>query len=424
MTVRVRVCLEPIEPLFLGDGRTYDPVRESRQFIAGSVWRGSVAKALLAPGGFWRATRADAVAELPDPLRNIFFGPAAARFGYLYPALVERPGEDWPYTFPLPLTARTCKARRGFRSQGNHGVVDVLVGRLHSKAPEGEVRLHTCLERDCGERLDRFRGMAWCLEPEDAQSYASVSLPRRSFVRVGLNRRTETAEEGILYTITAIAPQSAGNKVVFVGDLYLEERQFGYLKEQLAKHAPDDGSTYRLRVGSARARGFGLSRLHLHLAAEQSLSVAERVRKFQSLLVGEGVAGDELFFSLTLRSPALLLDELGQAPVSLDARVVGPYLGEELSCAEFLPQFSVLEWTELDGWNALWQLPKPLFRALAPGSVLVFKAPAEKEKRIVEGLTALERKGFGERLAEGCGEVVVCDPFHRIFAARNGSGGA
>lgn len=423
MSMRVRVCLEPIEPLFLGDGRTGDPVRESRQFVAGSVWRGSVARALLVPLGLWKRTHTDLGAELPGPLREIFLGPGAARFGYLYPALVEDPGADWPQTFPLPLTVRTCKAQPGFSSQGNHGAVDLLLPTLRSRVLGQEARAVGCPVVDCGERLDRFRGLAWRRNPEDKSSYAAARLPQRSFVRVGLNRRTETAEEGILYTITAVAPQSAGRKVVFVGDLILRQEQFDFLTEQLTKHAPDDGEGYRLRVGSARARGFGLARLRLKPAEEEAPSVAERLRKFQASLGAEGGTDGEIFFSLTLRSPALLLNELGQAPPSLENGVLSPYLGEHLSSAVFMPELSTFEWVELDGWNALWQLPKPLSRAVAPGSVLVFKAPADQKKRIEEGLIALERTGLGERLAEGWGEVMVCDPFHRIFDVRNGSGG-
>ncbi|GIV06137.1 MAG: hypothetical protein KatS3mg016_1712 [Fimbriimonadales bacterium] len=61
-----------------------------------------------------------------------------------------------------------------------------------------------------GERLERGRGY---LE-HTAHGWQKAKLPKKTtYVRVGLNRQTEAAEEGVLYAIEAIdlAPQSNQN---------------------------------------------------------------------------------------------------------------------------------------------------------------------------------------------------------------------
>lgn len=64
-----------------------------------------------------------------------------------------------------------------------------------------------------------------------------------------------------------------------------------------------------------------------------------------------------------------------------------------------------------------WGLPKPVVTAVAPGSVLVYRAPAQEKEAVLAFLQEVEERGLGERTAEGWGEAVACDPLRVRFDA-------
>jgi CRISPR-associated protein Csx10 len=62
------------------------------------------------------------------------------------------------------------------------------------------------------------------------------------------------------------------------------------------------------------------------------------------------------------------------------------------------------------GWNVAWGLPKDVDVVVPMGSVFVFWT--QHPERWDEALLDVERWGVGERIAEGFGQVQVCDAFH------------
>src|SRR5262249_11824259 len=163
----------------------------------------------------------------PDPdFAEVFLGEQPARFGYLYPTggfSADAAGAD---AFPFPLTARTCKVGKGFQGKG-HGIFDLLLPRLRAAAQtpaaaEAAAPTPVSCPR-CRERLEPVRGTA-ARADNAADGYLNVQLSKRPFVRVGLNRRTETAEEQILYVIEALIPDGR-NPLTFIGSCFLSEAQ-------------------------------------------------------------------------------------------------------------------------------------------------------------------------------------------------------
>jgi hypothetical protein len=77
--------------------------------------------------------------------------------------------------------------------------------------------------------------------------------------------------------------------------------------------------------------------------------------------------------------------------------------------------------TDIAGWNAAAQMPKPEVRAIAPGSAFLFcrggiANPEQEYARLAEALSAAEQEGVGERVEEGFGEIAFCLPFHSELA--------
>jgi CRISPR-associated protein Csx10 len=414
---RFKIVVEAQEPVLLGDSLALGNVQSSRPFVAGSVLRGVLAQAILSPLGLWQHSgRPLSQDPLPGGFAQVFLGDLPARFGFLYPVRSRWEEAVRTEAFPLPLTAWTCKAREGFQSDDGHGVIDALLGGLYRVVGEERPRVKLCPE--CEERLERFRGYAVRFTGNGAHTKAQVAP--HTFVRVGLNRGTETAEEAILYTLEALVPGPGGKGQVsplsFVGYWTMSDDQWQALRALLAAHIPAKEGTYPLRIGTARARGMGAVNLHLPEAPGPRPAMEERLEAFQPRRPsGTLLDAMHLYFALTLRSPLLVRDATGRLTTRMGAETLKAYLDAIPQGLEPLPKASVVEQETWSGWSAAWGLPKPVTPAMAAGSVLAFRAPTRERDAVLAFLQEVEERGLGERLAEGWGEVVACDPFHVHF---------
>ena len=251
--MRCQVVLRVEGPLLVGSGPAAQMVQLGRDFVPGSAWRGALADAVLRHFGA-KAPGAAAAGRWPD--FEAAFGPGV-RFGFLYPV----PDRAWD-PFPLPLTARSCKAAPGFGpldddggSTGGHGLRDTLLPRLRRFAGVGGRGTWSCR---CGERLDRRRGLAArkYLPEADRFAYREVKVRRRLMVRVGLDRRTETAAEGVLYALDAAVPGPQGI-LWFTGGWWGDRDRLEALRGLLRAACPPADEGWALRLGTGRARGLG-----------------------------------------------------------------------------------------------------------------------------------------------------------------------
>lgn len=395
--------------------------------------------------------------DLPDPLRPawdaLFLGEDAPRFGFLYPLpsaeeeASQGLGDAWP--FPPPVTAHSCKYHPGYGTAdgraSEHGVVDVLLERIrecidHTKRPELK-----CPR--CSEQMQRFQNLSFMrrLAPEGAPyRFAETTVPARYLTRVAIDRRTSRASEHLLYTLQVLEP--AGYS--FGGELRASEEQVEALARQLAQipmaddPEGDEGPMalrVRLRIGSARARGLGEAWLTLRKSADVLGSVEERLDRFQprglpdgsrprGVAPGERLDPRHLYFSLTLRAPAIVRSRHGTPTMEVDGAVLAAYGLQVPRGLEWLQEASFVEPSVASGWSLAWSLPKPTGPALAAGSVLTYRVPAEEREAVVAFLKALESQGLGERVKEGFGEIIACFPFHvqldwGLHRAKAGEGG-
>jgi CRISPR-associated protein Csx10 len=279
---------------------------------------------------------------------------------------------------------------------------------------------------------------------EEAWSVREAKAEPRTFVRVGLNRWTETAEEGILYTLEALVPgpdesaqgeaksEESDPPLSFVGYWTMTDTQWKALQALLAGHVPyeDDASSpghpggnpsgngfYSLRIGTARARGMGEVALYLPPAPVLESELERRLDDFQPQdSKGNLLDPDRLYFALTLRSPLLMYDARGRPCMTITPETLADYAAIPAGL-EPLERATYLEQELWSGWSPAWGLPKPVTPVLAPGSVLAFRAPVTTKTDVLAFMKSAEEEGLGEHRAEGWGEVAPCDPLHVQFDA-------
>ncbi len=416
---QLNILLEARGPLLLGTGLAVGNVQESRPYVAGSAWRGALARTVLQARGQLKHSGLSVTDHAPSPdFATVFLGEQAARFGFLYPVR-SAPA----VSLPLPLTVRTCKQKPGFAPDG-HGMYDGLLNRLREAALRGKpysLGGETCPK--CKGRLERRRGFM-SRTANGAATYGEARPDRRAFVRVGLNRYTETAQEQILYLLEALTPtiedKDAEPVLTFAGVWRGSEEQEQILRAWLDEYLLQEDGLYRLEVGTARARGMGHAILRLPPAEDGTPSLvaedlAVRLERFQPMADGRPADPAHLYAALTLRSPLTILDARGLPAERITSDLLRVYHRNVPPSLEVLTDYSVLERETWTGWSAAWGLPKPVKTVISAGSVIALRAPASERTQLLDYLAALTTEGLGEHRAEGFGEVLVCDPFHVVF---------
>ena len=152
---RYQVIMTAQAPLCFNERRPAEQFRASTGYVPGTVLRGAVASRMVEDG------QADTAA-----FQRLFVHehPAIFSNGYVAPSV-------------LPATAMSCKAEKGFRRDGKHGVRDTLVERLCVEAfmLAGLLYMPSCSQArgsqdECRSRLERYEGFY-------PVSYTHLTLP-------------------------------------------------------------------------------------------------------------------------------------------------------------------------------------------------------------------------------------------------------
>lgn len=403
---RVRVTVEAKEPLILGDGMVSNQnVRNTLDHIPGGMMRGAIAQAILEQLG----THQTSGRSLGNPSSNLdsLFGQCfpksgGPRFGFLYPGDGE--------VIPGPVSALRC------RQDGSH-VFDRLFSLLRGERVDLQ-----CPK--CEGRLERARGYFTL----DGQGWKPVKDPsRRSYVRVGLNRLTETAEDSFLFVLESLEPvvrdikmESDQNEtsyapLTFSGDWWFEtEEQWHDFEKLLQEVLGAQNNSCELRIGSARARGFGKVVLNWKVAQEPVLS--DCVDTFS-----HAVGKNRIYFTFMVLTPLLVLEPNGQVGRILTPELLRYYVPGLPNSVASVGSGTLIERESMSGWSQMWGLPKPLYQAIARGSVFTYEADRTEQGAVVEWLQQAVQQGIGERVQEGYGQVEVCSTFHVENALRSNS---
>ena len=380
---QVVVKLTAQSPIAVGEWMTSrSNVRESLGYIPGGVLRGALAQAVCEHLGGHASSRR-ALGNDDPALKQAFdacFGKDGARFGFLMPFGTL----EW---IPAPATAL-------FNKQRDEYLYDTLFALLR-----GEDYPMEC--PNTGDRLERGRG--WLEHKGDQWRKAKMPQPR-AFVRVGLNRKLEAAEEGILYTLEAIDPTDAdGNPVEFRGVVSFpdaaSESAFRTILDALRWR---DGRV-QVRIGSARTRGFGAVALETVDAPAPAPQV--------DLEAFAQRAGKPIF-TLLARTPVLVHEPCGAPAQSLTPDLLREYLPDLPDSVQLLPEATRVERMLVSGWSGAWGMPKPVQQAFAPGSVFTYEYAPSDAAALQNWLQQLALHGVGERVAEGYGQFAVCSRYH------------
>ena len=385
---------------------------ESVRSVAGTLVRGALASIYLQQRG-----------QTDDEFHHLFLDEAACRFGPLDPG----PGV-------FPLTAASCK-REGLR----HALADQLWLRVvqHHMAglvsEDADAAWHRC--EQCAADLKAHEGF-W---RGDYTRLCEVKSDRHHVAaHVGIDRRTGTAAESILYTLEALAP--SGNEADLHGWIKADDHALEVLVRLLQEE------DFRISIGHARTRGYGDIRLWLGdpIPPEDLPSAVNRWNRWSRDLIDflgsppfcvPDLASDDFYFAVSFPNGAVIVDRFLR--YTLDPADMIGWLPPMPAVADAFPMQGrpirqlesggALRWVaavtrheRLRGWNAAHGLPRQDEWAIARGAAYVYRfegAPSERDA-LNERLATLYEDGVGLRRNEGFGAVAVCDEFHRRFHAQ------
>ncbi len=418
--IRLEVEITPRSPLLIGSDRTYGFYNETRRYLPGSALRGTLAGLLLE--GCTRPEYLEDHEQCPDKdnchFYTIFCRQPSPLFENCYPTRTDGP------TYPLPLTARTCKYYDGFPPHGvagswrkRHGVYDILVRQfVFERALDAGVALPFLYEPrcpECGQGVKPRAGFYG--RDEDRYYQVEVSLGRTS--RTAINRGRAVAQDRMLYTLEVIQPPwpAADTRcdpdplpyTALRGSVLIDEGRKELLKQVLPLVR---------RLGSGRSRGLGQVSVAVGKNETSSLmSLQERLAALNDKINEEWAFYRKLnpdfppaegwFFTVDLLAPAFLTSH-GLPTTTLEADELG--LAEE--GIELVRAFARHE--AIGGWLMGAGLPRSTELSTAMGSVFLYRVRGLGQDELQDALTRLERRGVGRERERGFGQVQVCSPFH------------
>ncbi len=342
---------------------------DTLRYIPGGTIRGALAMSFLEGPGH----------KAEDPcFQAVFNGPNAVRFGDLRVSHAQ----------PWPLSARICA-----RFPDEHRAVD----RLLLLAQRGEA-VREC--RACDSKMITAEGyVRWVRNAKGATHYSTMPVATRRTAHVQIDPQLLRAKHGQFFSSNAMEPGQA-----LKGWISANGEAAEHFKTLV-------GGERELYLGRGRSRGQGRTRLQVDEIGPPDMNTAQaRIEQFNRearRLYPE--FQNQLLFSCTLRSHAILFDEWLLSRSWLEATDLG------------LKEFQLLSWFSSEagvtGWHAAENLPRAEMHAMASGSCFLFGREAtgnlEQDCRMLAKIAVeLETNGIGERRAEGFGEVRCCDEFH------------
>ncbi len=381
-----KITAELLSPLMVQKNRQSSSP-QTLQYLPGSTLRGAVAGQYLRTGGN---------AEDED-FKTLFLRDAPA-----FPDLLPADDPD-AMPRPLPMTAQSCKIDDGFKSEGAHGVMDMLAASCAIKRqPENQKEIFKC--RRCGQKMEPFTGF-WNGDTGKPEKFKPVFTYQR---HTGIDRTTETVAQSIFYTTHTLADGKRNENGNFTqqymsGGTFLTDAQFSAL-EKIINHSS-------IFTGADRTRGLG----ELKVCAKEADPLSPTrfdlegwdrcFREKMSAMApeDESTCSDGLYFSVGLRSRAIFVDKFLRP--SFDLKL-------DIPDVEPIQDAVRKQHTTVKGWQSSWGLPKPEDKALETGSVFLFRYAGDDVSELSTCLEKIAARGVGLRTAEGLGQVTVCDPIH------------
>jgi CRISPR-associated protein Csx10 len=458
---QIDVKIEMAEPFLVGD-RKPATVTETLTYLPGSVLRGVVAEALLRD---WleESRRLPHPDRCPDRGKCAFcqlFYPhngSLPCFGNLYPTSGDA-------AYPFPTTARTCKHHPGFRRDDfdpdeRHGIFDTLIRQhVFEKALESRKPLPFIYLPECPRCRAKAEPVPSPFYSMLGDRYQATQIFRRRLSRTAISRRRGAAQEKQLFTLNVLSEQMDTD---FLDEDGVSIKEITTLRGRIwvsddNVEAMQSALQQVERIGAVRSRGMGrIARIEatpviavkdksaMALFLEQIVtgkfalperlqeqdstgeplcleSLAERVIAFnvrfqaeQSFYakLGAPISDDCWYFTVNLLSDTILTDD-GLPTLRLTPEMSG-LVGNGLPKVELERPFVGRAYRS--GWSGAHGLPRQMYLAVPMGGVYLYRvetAGQEETGRLLEKLEKLEQDGLGLDRERGCGQVMVCLPFH------------
>jgi CRISPR-associated protein Csx10 len=395
-------------PLALGQAKTGSSVSNVESYISGTVIRGAVAGIMLRQS---QTEERDFSQAAGSDFKTLFIDQQAI-FQNAYPALTEKL-ELHPDVRVVPATALSAKNASGFKPKGN-GVFDTLIDRFCAEA-YGMVYDPNCPID--GGRVDSFQGF-YSIENNRYYSHSSAT---RLLTRVGINRRRNTAEDQVLYSIQVLNEskryKQRSQEMVFASTIWVHEVLEKALRNYLTAQANN------IRLGGSVSRGLGKVRLKLPQRQPEQ-TITKRIEDFNQTLktrwqrwqIFQTQPRESIehrcFFTIGLQSEAILTENWLRTMV-ISVRILQEATGLTSGALKLHAAYS--SYGQRSGWNAAWGLPKDVELTTNSGSVFLFSIDETALDLWQPKLAELEIRGIGQATAEGFGQIRVCDEFHNIL---------
>lgn len=410
---KYRMIITPESPICIAQKRGTGNFIETFDYIPGSTIRGALAMLYITQygsfkDGLWRITDASRQSEFDS-----IFNCAETRFGNCYPGGAR----------VIPFTASSCKYHPGFYNPRgeSHGVLDTLIENArYESRPNYSIssKYDNCDygEKECLSVMDRFEGY-YHKEKNDCKF---IKAFKRLISHTAIMESTETAIPAYLYTMEVLNEKANNGEPQYFMGVFETCGEPDILLELL-------GQNNTIYIGTGKSRGLGKGKIRL-IKENETYTGLSLFQRFKILNERIDVPG-RFFFSVTLDSDAILLDEILNYKAKIDTWDLTETLEGITDCLkpndinifkEAISQFHHLRnWTStylLSGWNMAHRLPKEDGIAVSKGSVFLFStdnSPSENQKdNVIRMLTLIEQAGVGERRNEGFGRISICDEFH------------
>ncbi len=322
----------------------------------------------------------------------------------------------------LPITAVSCKYYPGFitgydyyckeniikvKDEEYHGVFDLLVKQIvydESACPD-YVFDPKCPE--CDRIVEPFGGYYQIVPSPHGNIYFNYKPQMRRFGRSAINRKTWSAQEGMLYSVQSIAEDN-----VFLGEIDISDKLNDDEMDRITSNLENLSN-----IGGQSSRGLGNIRIAVENYQPNILSLKDRIQELNNTINEErGCKSEKVYFTIDLQSDAILRGKLNEPTIQLNEEMLSNYLkavdskfndnGYEIKLERSYSSASYV-----GGWSTAWNLPKYIQLATARGSVFLFSA-LKIDNLLCQSLELLEQNGIGEARQEGFGKISICEQFH------------
>jgi CRISPR-associated protein Csx10 len=391
------IQIELRSPLVLGSDRENPIFIETREYIPGGALRGAVARLIK---------EVESV-ELLETL----FGPEVTPpiFENLY---ASRGGA---FTYPIPLSARTCKYNSGFLSQGmkHHGIGDILIWQaaFENTLLDSKAKLPYLYQPRCPKCQEEVARPAIEFYETIGGVYHPVRVPVRRLARTAINRHRYTAADQLLYTLETIEPGTLHGddqkRLLFRGAVRYQPEHAELLQTWLPKVN---------WIGGGRSRGLGQISVELvdddtttpilskRLAALNE-AVWEEYHFYQRVAGATPPPTDTVFFSLDLLS-ATIFTRFGLPATEPDFSEIG------LSSANAQIYRAFTDQKVVGGWHMSAGLPRRTMLTTVAGSVYLIGVQGLSLQELATLLEPIETSGLGAERERGFGRILISSPFH------------